>query len=222
MVRKIFGFLLLIAFENNGFAGDCDKYKQNVNTDLIRAEQTVKIMPSDRDLWPVGGFIRVSPFYNLEPKIGYMFNGKYYCVFLESVRATVGFRDFEIVIDKKYLVDSCEYNAVLAHEKHHMADSEHALDLVFDDVAVALNDAANKIEPIYVEKTDDVPYAFEKIQNQLIENEKLKSVVDKFKEQTARDAEHLDGVPDENLKKCEQDKLDAAFEKYYKNKKVKK
>ena len=44
MVRKIFVFLLLIVFENNGFAGDCDKYKQNVNTDLIRAEQTVKII----------------------------------------------------------------------------------------------------------------------------------------------------------------------------------
>lgn len=211
-----------MCFNISSFAGPCDEYKKNVDVKLSRTKHDFNIVPSDKDLWPVGGFTNVAPFHQLKPKIGYVFNGKYYCVFLDSVDAIVGFRDFEIVIDKKYEPGSCEYNAVLEHEKHHMADAEHALDLVFDDVADALKEAANEIEPIYVENVDDVPYKFEEIQNKLIQNKKLKSLVDKFKEQTTRDAEHLDGTPDEHLKKCYQEKMDAAWEKYYKQKGEKK
>ncbi len=219
MVKNIFCFLFMFLCSCGAWAGPCDEYKHDVKINLERAKSDFNIVPSDRDLWPVGGFIKVVPFYQLKPEIGYMFNGKYYCVFLNSVDATVGFRDFEIVIDKKYKSGSCEYDAVLGHEKHHMADAIHALDLVFDDVAAGLQNAANEIEPIYVENTDDVPYKFEEIQNKLIQNKKLKSLVDKFKEQTTRDAEHLDGTPDEHLEKCHQEKMDAAWEKYYKNKK---
>ena len=222
MVKKFLPFLIFICFNVSSFAGPCDEYKKNIDVNLSRAEYGVKIMASDRDLWPVGGFTNVAPFYQLKPEIGYVFNGKYYCVFLNYVDAIVGFHDFEIVIDKKYEQGSCEYNAVLEHEKHHMSDAEHAFDLVFDDVADALKNAANEIEPIYVENVDDVPYKVEEIQNKIIQNKKIKSLVDKFQEQIARDAEHLDGTPDENLKKCEQDKLDAAFEKYYKQKGEKK
>ena len=52
-----------------------------------------------------------------------------------------------------------------------------------------------------------------KSQNQLIKNEKLKSVTNKLKEQTARNVKHLYDAPNEN-KKYERDKLDAVFEKY--------
>ena len=54
---------------------------------------------------------------------------------------------------------------------------------------------------------------FKKPQNQLIKNEKLKSVTNKFKEQTARNVKHLYDAPNEN-KKCERYKLGAIFEKY--------
>lgn len=196
----------------------CMQYKKNPNVKVNKAVWNVNINASKDDLWPKGGFVTISPFGSFAPQIGYMFNGKYYCVFLESVDATIGFKDFDVVIDRKYPKGSCEYNAILEHEKHHIADSEKALDVVFPGVDAALRDAADNILPIYVENVDDVPVAAENIQNQIVENKKLKELVDKFKQQQIKDADALDGTEDEKIKKCTKDKVDAAFEKYFKKK----
>ena len=102
-----------------------------------------------------------------------------------------------------------------------MADSEAALDKVFPKIEDALREAVENIEPIYTEDVDQVPYEIEKIQNQIMEYKKLKDLVAEFKEQQKKDASHLDGTPDEHLQKCQQDKIDAAFEKYYKEKGIK-
>ena len=132
-----------------------------------------------------------------------------------------GFNDFEIFIDKKYEKDTCEYNAVLEHENHHISDAVAALDDLFDNLKPVLQDVINNIEPIYVENVDDVPQAFDKISDKIVNNKKLRDLDKNFKEQNSRDASVLDNGPDENLKKCTEDKVNAAFEKYFKNKKDK-
>lgn len=222
MVKKIIVFLSCLCFFDSVIAGPCDEYKKSPEIKLEKAEYDINIKPSDRDLWPLGGYVTIRPFSYIGPNIGYVFNGKYYCVFLNYVEAKVGFRDFEITIDKKYEEGSCEYDAVLDHENQHIADSVDALDNVFSRVKDALYEAADAVEPIYLEEADDVPYAVEKIQKQVTEYKKLKDLVDEFKEQQNKDAAHLDGTPDEHLQKCQQDKMKSAFEKYYKKKGIKK
>ena len=218
MDKRIFIILSCLCFIDSAIADVCDEYKKDQEITLKKADWDVVIKPSDKDLWPRGGFITVQPFSSFSPKIGYVFNGKYYCVFLDSMDAEVGFHDFKITIDKKYAQDSCEYNAVLEHEKHHMTDSENAFNNIFPKIKDALQNAVNSVKPIYVENADDVPYAFEKIQNQIMGYKQLKDLVEEFKQQQEQDANHLDGAPDEHLQKCEQDKIDAAFEKYFKKK----
>ena len=219
MVNKKFIILLgCLLFAKSGVAGECDEYKKSPEITLKKAEQNIVIKKSDKDLWPVGGFVNIQPFNSVSPKIGYVFNGKFYCVYLDSVDATVGFRDFEITVDKKYKKDSCEYNAVLEHENHHITDAKNAFEKVFPKVEKILTDVANSLEPIYVESAEGVPYAMEKISDNIVKNKKLKNLVQEFQKQQESDAKKLDEKPDEKLQKCEQDKLDAAFEKYYKEK----
>ncbi|MBR4507599.1 MAG: hypothetical protein IKP24_03635 [Alphaproteobacteria bacterium] len=220
MVKKLL-FGLCCLFCADLYAADdlCNQYKKIPDVNVLRENGGVKIQSSNDDLWPKGGYVNVMPFGSFAPKISYVFNGKYYCVFLDSVDAKIGFKDFEVVIDKKYKKDSCEYNAILEHENHHIADSRKALDSVFQDVDVALHNISNDIMPIYVENVDNVPIAFETIQNKIVDDVRLKNLVEKFKKQQENDASILDGTEDEKIKKCIENKVNDAFERYFKSKK---
>lgn len=222
MVKKIFVVFGFVFLSWSVVAGPCDEYKKNINVNLKKKIGDVKIHTASDDLWPRAGYVAVKPYSLIEPKIGYVFNGKFYCVYLDDVNATVGFQDFDVFIDKKYAKNSCEYNAVLKHENHHIDDSKSALDKVFDELNSTFKTVVNNIEPIYVDDADDVPYAFEKIENKITQDKKLLDIVEKFKKQTTDDAAVLDGAQDDDLKKCTVDKVNAAFEKYYKKKGVKK
>lgn len=219
MVKKIIICFISGLFVVPALAHDCDKYKKDIEIKLNKAEWGFDISASDHDLWPVGGYVKIQPFSMFAPKIGYVFNGKYYCVYLDSIETTVGFQDFHIVIDKKYKPESCEYNAVLEHEKHHISDSEAAFDKIYPKLEAALQDAVKDVEPVYVSDADNVPYAIEDMQNKIKNNKKLKELVDEFNELSSHDAAVLDGTPDENLIKCEEEKIKSAFEKFYKKKK---
>ncbi len=221
MVKKIILVIGCFIYMNSAIAGQCDSYKKNPELNIKKSSWEIHVNNSEGDLWPKAGYVQISPFSSFQPKIGYAFNGKYFCVFLDSMDVEAGFNDFEIFIDKKYEKDTCEYNAVLEHENHHISDAVAALDNLFDNLEPVLQDVINNIEPIYVENVDDVPQAFDKISDQIVNNKKLRDLDKNFKEQNSRDASVLDNGPDEKLKKCTEDKVNAAFEKYFKNKKDK-
>lgn len=225
MVKKLLPVLYCFLFVSPAVSGVCDSYKKNPDVIIEKADWKVNVNYADKDLDPKAGYVNIQPFNSFAPKIGYVFNGEYYCVFLDSVRSTIGFRDFEIYVDKKFPVDSCEYNAVLEHEYHHINDSVDALDNVFPKIKDALQDAANEVEPVYTKNAEDVPKAFEQISKQVQNNKKLIDLVNEFKTQQERDASVLDNGPDDNLKKCMEeklragiDKVEAAFKKYFNEK----
>lgn len=49
------------------------------------------------------------------------------CVALKSVRATIGNRRPRILIEERYAQGSCQYEAILAHEREHVRINEEAL-----------------------------------------------------------------------------------------------
>ncbi len=215
MAKKILIVLFSLFCVNTAFAGLCDEYKNRAEIKIQKSKWNVTVQPSDKDLSHEAGYVNVQPYNSVVPGVSYSFNGKFFCVYLTSIEATVGFKDFEIIIDKKYEKDSCEYNAVLAHEKHHIKDAEDALENVFPDIEGALQEAVDSVEPIYTEDVYEVPYAIEKINNQVIKYHKLQELVERFKKQHTESAKTLDDSPDENMKKCLEDKLKDAFDKYY-------
>ena len=226
MIKKFFISLFIIIVTNmttplSAANNDlCADYKKTPKVVLQKAEPKTIIKKSDGDIWPEAGFVNVKPFGTFSPQINSAYNSKYFCVYLESVDATVGFEDFEITIDEKYEKGSCEYNAVLEHENQHIKDSKKALDKVFPEIEDALKNVADSIMPIYVEDVDALPYAVDQIMEQINNDKRLKELVDEFKEQESRDAHALDDTPDTQLMKCVQDKVNSAFEKYYKKKKA--
>ena len=76
------------------------------------------------------------------------------------------------------------------------------------------------MDPIYVENTDDVPYAYEKIKKQTQVQGELKKLLTEFDTKVVNAGEILDSSDDKMkmLFECEKIKLDSAFEKYNKEK----
>lgn len=216
MVKKLVLVLFGLFCVNTAFAGLCDEYKNRAEIKIEKAKWNVTVQSSDKELSPEAGYVNVKPYNLFVPHVNYSFNGRFFCVYLTSVEATVGFKDFNIIIDRKYEKDSCEYNAVLAHEKHHIKDAEDALEDVFPDIEGALQEAVDSVDPIYTENVYEVPYAIEKINNQVMKYHKLQELVERFKKQHTDSAKALDSAPDKNLQKCLEDKIKDAFDKYYK------
>lgn len=202
MARQIFTFLFCLFCVESVFAGPCDEYKKNPPVNIEKSSWNITVQSSQEDLWPKGGFVKIHPFYTLSPTIQYTYNGDFYCVYLESVNAVVGFQDFDITINKKHKSGSCEYDAILKHENHHIQDSVNALNSLFPDIKSTLAELSNSIETIYVEDPDNVQIAIEGIESQLIESEQIKRLIENFKRQQEYDANVLDSEPDEGLKQC--------------------
>ena len=219
MIKHIIYFFMFVFICFPVFADVCGEYKKTPEIKIVQSKHDVHVNLSNTDLWPKGGYVTVLPFGVFTPNIAYVFNGEYYCVYLDSVDATVGFKDFEIIIDKKYKNDACKYNAILAHEKHHVSDSENALKDIFPEIQKTLRDVANSVKPIYVDDNKYLSATFDSIQNQIMKNEKLLGLMDKFKARQAADAKILDDSPDENLQKCTTNKIKTRLKKYF-NKKI--
>ena len=220
MVKKLFCVLLCCGFVFHADANEnsCAKYKKIPEINVERADWKTTVSQSDDDLWPRAGYVKIEPFSSFLPGVSYAFNGKYYCVILESVSVEIGFNDFNIFVDKKYEKDSCEYNAVLNHENHHINDAVAAFDKIFPEIEIALRDIVNDIEPVYTQDVDEIPVIVENMQNKIVKNESLKKLVDDFKEQLQSDAHDLDDAPTDEFNKCTADRVKKAFEKYNKGK----
>ena len=218
MIKKLLLFCCGLFVCMPAFADDCRGYKKTPEIKITQPSHNVNISSSDRDLWPKGGYVTVLPFGVFTPNIGYVYNGKYYCVYLDSVDANVGFKDFEIIIDKKYEPGSCKYEAILEHEKHHVSDSERALNDIMPELKTALRDIANSVQPVLVADSQALVNTFDNMQNQIMKNEKLAGLLEKFKARQAADAKVLDDAPDENLKNCKTNKIRTRLKEYFKKK----
>ena len=222
MIRNIVCFLLICFFVSPGFCGPCDEYKKDVNVNIKKSEYNITVTPSDKDLFPVGGYVDVSPYNEVKPEVGYVFNGKYFCVFLKSVDIVVGFKSFPIVIDKAYKKDSCEYNAILKHENQHITDALYVFDTMYDRLKKNINDIVDSVEPLYVDNADSVPKAVDDITNRLVKNKKLRDLSREFHIENNKYVTALDSKPNYEFDKCIQDRITAAFKKYNEQKNAKK
>lgn len=90
-----------------------------------------------------------------------------WCVALKSVDALVGYSDFTIQIDKRNVVDSCEYNAVLAHEKLHVNAYLSVIDDNKADLKNSIYAAANSVMPIFVRNAVDIDRAVNQLNERL-------------------------------------------------------
>ena len=221
MLKKLFIFLCCFIFAYDAVANPCDEYKNIAKINLKTANPSIIIKSGipNKDKY-VEGVTNIKEFFEIEPEITYVLfwdNGNArYCVFLKNINATFGFRDFEVIINEKRKKDSCEYNAVLEHENQHIKDANNVLKNSLPEIQNTFIKIAKSVDPIYVENTDDVPYAYEKIKKQTQVQGELKKLLTEFDTKVVKAGEILDSSDDKMIMlfECEKIKLVSAFEKY--------
>lgn len=86
--------------------------------------------------------------------------GAGYCVDVTSLRLRLRYSDMTIFIPEIYEKGTCEYDAVLAHERQHVQVNEDVLHAFVDKFRKAAEDIIADINPIYVtteQQARDVP-----------------------------------------------------------------
>lgn len=151
-------------------AGDlCVFYKKTPSVTITRPDWTMRVVqPLDfMDLYHGNVVATLVDNYDVVADINELPNGGGICVGFKEINATIGHSDFLVKIDMRHRVDSCSYNAVLAHENEHINAYLSIIDEYTDEVKNSVYTAANSIMPVYVESRADIPSAVDYLHDQL-------------------------------------------------------
>ncbi len=145
---------------------DCLSYKITPRIDIVTYDPIKKISQPD-DYMTEHGHVQTSLLQEngINVKVVSVKGG--WCVVLESVDTKIGYKEFDVRVDKKYKKGSCFYNAVLAHEDKHINVHLSVLDDYKKNLYDTLYGAANSIMPVFVDDIERVNDVIDDIGNQL-------------------------------------------------------
>ena len=72
------------------------------------------------------------------------------CITLGAVHATIGYTDFRIQIDARHRQNSCEWDAILAHEKKHIDAYLSIIEDYESQIIAAIKTASAAAQPIFI------------------------------------------------------------------------
>jgi len=84
-----------------------------------------------------------------------------FCAEIAAVEATLGYDDIDVYIASEYPHGSCQYNAILDHERLHVIVFQETLNRFFSRVEAALRHAADTAKPILVRDPDKATKKFQ-------------------------------------------------------------
>lgn len=148
----------------SAFADDrCVAYKSPLNVKIGKPDwvkkvgQPLKVM----DLYHGNVTATLVDEYDIVVNIDELPNNGGFCVGIKNINATIGYSDFLVKVDMRHKLDSCSYNAVLAHEAEHIKAYLSVIDDFQDDLKNSVYSAANSIMPIYVQSEKDIDSAID-------------------------------------------------------------
>lgn len=169
MFKKIL-FLIPLFFMASAFANDvCVAYKTRPGVRINKPDwvkkvgQPLKVM----DLYHGNVTATLVDEYDIIVNIDELPDKSGYCVSIKDINATIGYSDFLIKIDMRHKLDSCSYQAVLAHEGEHINAYLSVIDDFQDDLKKSVYSAANSIIPIYVKNEWDISSAIDDLNTKL-------------------------------------------------------
>ncbi|MCQ2574484.1 MAG: hypothetical protein MJ156_00045 [Alphaproteobacteria bacterium] len=126
-----------------------------------------------------------------------------YCVSLKNIEATIGYSDFLVQVDISHKPDTCSYNAILDHEDEHIRAYLSIIEennlLIRESIAYS----ANSINPIFVEKQEDIDKTIDMFNEQLQKHPDLILLKQHLKAEEEIKNKHVDQNNMNNtLKKC--------------------
>jgi len=167
LCKKLFLILCFIIPVTLFASDDCLSYKlnPNVNMTITRWSKSVVQPLEPMDLLHGNVIATMVDNYDITADITSIEDG--FCVGLKSVDALVGYADFLVQIDIRHPVDSCAYNAILAHEDEHIRAYLSVIDDNLELLQQSVYSAADSIIPIFVRTSDEIDSAVDKLNEQL-------------------------------------------------------
>ena len=163
-----FGFFIIVAlFCVPVVAADCVGYKKipAVYLEIPDWSKTVVQPHEPMDLWHGNVVATLVNNFQINADVIGVDGG--YCVGLKSVTAEFGYNDFVVNIDIRHVPDSCQYNAVLAHEDKHIKTYLSVVDEFKGEFQKSVYNAAQSVMPRFVKTREEVANAVEDMNNQL-------------------------------------------------------
>lgn len=160
-------FLFFLFFGTNVYAGECLQYKMVPTAKVKTPEYSATIVQPKEPMNKYHGNIVATLIQDFDLFVDIIAVGDGYCVAIKSINAEIGYNDFEIKIDNSNIRKSCEYNAVLNHEKKHMNAYLSVIDDLKFDIESSVINAANSVMPVFVSKREDLDSAIEKMNTEI-------------------------------------------------------
>lgn len=155
-------FPILSAVADN----DCLDYKITPRID-IETYQWKKNISQPDDYMTEHGHVQTSLIQESGVNVKLVSVKGGWCVVLESVDTKIGYKEFNVEVDKKYKPDSCFYDAILAHEDKHINVHLDVLDNHKKALYDTIYGASDSIMPIFIDDIENVSDAIDNIGNQL-------------------------------------------------------
>lgn len=153
---------VLSAFADN----NCLEHKITPRIDIANYDWVKKISQPD-DYMTEHGHVQTSLIQENGINVKLISVKGGWCVVLESVDTKIGYKEFDVKVDKKYKKDSCFYNAVLTHEDKHINVHLSVLDNYKKNLFDTLYGAANSIMPVFIDDIETVDNVIDDIGHQL-------------------------------------------------------
>lgn len=150
-----------------GMAVDCVGYKKipAIYLEIPDWSKTVVQPREPMDLWHGNVVATLVNNFQINADVIKVDDG--YCVGLKSVTAEFGYNDFVVNVDIRHTPNSCQYNAVLAHEDKHIKTYLSVVDEFKGDFQKSVYNAAQSIMPRFVKTHQEIASVVEDMNNQL-------------------------------------------------------
>ncbi len=148
-------------------ANPCLEYKITPAVYLNTPEYVKRVIQPETEMDLLHGNVVATLIdnYEISADIRGVDNG--WCVALKRVDALIGYSEFIVQIDKRNVENSCEYNAVLAHENLHIDAYLSVIEAKKAELKNSIYLAANSVIPVFVSNDADIDLAVTKLNEEL-------------------------------------------------------
>jgi hypothetical protein len=160
-------------------------YNHNLNSQQI-AQLSKKTGADAYQKHPTTGLTFANFYTMIEIGTNAITVGDKMCLVVEKVNYTMGYKNIDIYVDKKYEKGSCEYDVVLEHENTHKKIFQASVDYYAPYFAKEVKKSLSNMKAVRINSIDDVHIIRKQIQEKL---DKDLAYLSKFYE-TARDKEN--------------------------------
>ncbi|MBO5946900.1 MAG: hypothetical protein J6Q44_02030 [Alphaproteobacteria bacterium] len=149
------------------FAADCVAYKKIPAVYINTPDWSKTIVQPRKEMDLLHGNVVATMVDNYQINADVVPVDGGFCVGLKSVNAIVGYNDFVVNIDMRHIPESCEYNAVLAHEDKHIKTYLSVIDDFKGELQKSIYSAAQSVMPRFVKNRHLVDGVIEKMNDEL-------------------------------------------------------